>query len=116
MSHYRPNRDCDIEAKVTAFPTNQGGRRHPFFSGYRPNHDFGLRGELNDAVHEYPGSGEVKPGATEHGLLWFLAPERQSGRLFCGMEFTVQEGGQIVGKGVITRVVNVRLERPPNPV
>ncbi len=96
---------------MTAFPADQGGRRHPFLSGYRPNHDFGLRGELNDATHWYPNSGDLQPGSTGPAQFWLLAPERQVGRLFVGMQFKVQEGARVVGLGVITSVVNPELER-----
>jgi len=102
----RPPREPDIEAEISAVPTDQGGRRHPLFSGYRPNHDFRIEGELNDAMHEYPDNGCIEPGCTGRAFLWLLSPERQSKRLHEGFEFTVKEGSRIVGHGRITRVLN----------
>ena len=81
----------------------------PMFSGYRPNHDFGLD-HLNDAQHEYPDGHRIEPGGTERALLWLLAPEIQEGRLYQGMEFKVQEGGRVVGHGRVLRVLNDRLQ------
>jgi translation elongation factor EF-Tu-like GTPase len=78
-------------------------------SGYRPNHDFGLPGELNGAQHEYPGRDWVYPGETVTAQLWLLSPERQHGRLHPGFEFKVQEGPRVVARGVVTNVINADL-------
>jgi len=109
MSYQRPTRPADLEAQISFLGTQEGGRRRPVKSGYRPNHDFGLPGELNDAQHEYPQEW-VLPGTTTPALLWLLLPERQAGRLLPGFRFTVQEGGRVVGHGEITRVLNRALE------
>jgi translation elongation factor EF-Tu-like GTPase len=102
----------DFEAEIYALPTEDGGRRTPMQSGYRPNHNFGLPEELNDAQHEYPHGGKLAPGETGVALLRLLAPKRQHKRLFENMEFTVQEGGRIVGRGRITKVLKDELKRP----
>ena len=107
----RPPREPDIEAEITVKLTSEGGRKSPMFSGYRPNHDFGVEGMLNDAMHEYPENGSISPGEKGKANIWFLAPEYQVGRLFIGMEFTVQEGARLVGMGKITRVVNESLQK-----
>jgi hypothetical protein len=60
----------------------------------------------NDAVHEYVGCESLAPGATATANMWFLRPEFQEGRLHPGLEFTVQEGGRVVGHGIITDVIN----------
>jgi len=111
MTFVRPPREPDLDAIVGATPTDAGGLRNPMPTGYRPCHDFGLPSELNDAVHEYPDSGQIAPGETARATLWFLAPERQHRRLFAGMLFTVQEGSRVVGNGRITSVLNDRLRR-----
>jgi RNAse (barnase) inhibitor barstar len=80
-------------------------------TGYRTCHDFGLPGELNDAMHEYRDTGQIAPGETARAVLWLLAPERQHRRLFTGMLFTVQEGARVVGNGRITSVLNGQLRR-----
>ncbi len=111
MTFQRPDREPDIEARLTARTREQGGRSTPAQSGYRPNHDFGLPGELNDALHEYPESGFIQPGETVQARLWLFAPERQAGRLLPGMPFTFQEGHIVIGEGEITRVLNPDLAR-----
>jgi hypothetical protein len=87
----RPLQPPDLVARIAFRSPGSGGRQAPVASGYRPNHDFGLPGELNDAEHEYPGIEWVQPGETVDALLWLFAPERQAGRLHPGFSFTIQE-------------------------
>ena len=101
----------DIEAEIRFLSPEEGGRHTPYRSGYRPNHDFGTDGMLNDAHHEYVGIDTVAPGDTVTARLWFLAPDYQAGRLYEGFEFTVQEGARIVGRGRVSKVINKGLER-----
>jgi len=103
-------RPPDIEAQISFLPTEQGGRRSLALSGYRPNHDFGLDGMLNDAAHEYIGCESAAPGQTVNANMWFLAPQYQEGHLHPGFKFTVQEGSRIVGHGVVTKVINTALQ------
>jgi hypothetical protein len=103
----RPPTPPDIEAEITLFAS----RKYPVFSGYRPIHDFGIPGSLNDAQHEYPDTHRLDPGAVGRALLWFVWPEGQAGRLYPGFEFTVQDGAGIVGRGKIVQVLNERLRR-----
>ena len=102
----------DIEARIEFLSTAEGGRHGPVASGYRPNHDFGLPGELNDAQHEYPNNDWVEPGQSALALLWLFSPNRQTGRLYPGFKFKVQEGGHIVGNGEIVSVLNKSLQSP----
>ena len=109
----RPERDADIGAQISYLATSEGGRVHAAHSGYRPTHDFGL-GYLSDAHHYYP-NGPIAPGQTGEALLWFLNATVHEQRLFPGFQFTVQEGGRLVGSGVVTRVLDQRLQKPDIP-
>lgn len=106
----RPGRAPDIEADIRFLSTDDGGRAHPVRSGYRPSHDFGVDGMLNDAYHEYVDVDSVAPGSTARAKLWLLAPEYQAGRLAPGFKFTVQEGAHVVAHGVVVRVLNAMLQ------
>lgn len=106
----QPERTYHIEAEITFLPTESGGRQKPVRSGYRPNHDFGIPGMLNDAQHEYTDKESVSPGETVTARLQLHRPDLQRGRLFVGMRFTVQEGNRIVGNGKILRVCDKQLE------
>jgi translation elongation factor EF-Tu-like GTPase len=83
-------RPPDIEAEISFLPTECGGRQSPAISGYRPTHDFGLNGILNDAAHEYIGCESVSPGQSVKANMWFLVSQYQESRLYPGFKFTVQ--------------------------
>ena len=80
-------------------------------SGYRPSHDFGKNGHLNDGMHEYPDGGRIEPGSFGRALIWLLAANENYGLLSVGDEFTVQEGNRVVGRGSITALRNAKLRR-----
>ena len=103
-------RPPDIEAEIRFLTTEEGGRRTAVRSDYRPDHAMGQSGILNGARHIFVTSDEVAPGETVRSQMTFIAPEYQYGRLFVGMEFTVQEGSKIVGRGRILRVLNADIK------
>lgn len=95
----------DIEAEITFAPTEQGGRKSPAFSGYRPqfyydDHDW-------DADQEYPDVDSVLPGQTVTALLRFASPDAHVGRLHPGMEFEVREGARVVARGRVTKILHL---------
>ena len=104
-------RPPDIEAQITYLPTDAGGRKTPVYSGYRPIHDFGNPEGLYGAEHEYPDVSPIPPGATARAVLWFISPDSLAKRLYEGFKFTVQDGRQVVGHGVVTKIINDRLKR-----
>lgn len=104
-------RPPDLVAKIEFLSTEHGGRTHPAKSGYRPNHDFGLVGTLNDAAREYIGQDTAAPGETVLANVWLLIPEHQTGRLYPGFRFTVQEGLRVVGNAVVQEVLNGSLRK-----
>ena len=95
----------DIEAEITFVPTEQGGRKTPAFSGYRPqfyydSHDW-------DADQEYPDVESVLPGQTVRALLRFASPDAHVGRVQPGMEFEVREGARVVARGRVTKMLHL---------
>ena len=107
----RPSREPDLEAETSARLTSEGGRGSPMYSGYRLHYNFGVEGMLNDAILRHPETGSIAPGERGKANLWLVTPNCQKERLFIGMEFTVQEGGRIVGMGKITKVINESLQK-----
>jgi translation elongation factor EF-Tu-like GTPase len=105
----RPPSPPDIEAEIEFLPTDKGGRKTAVRSGYRPSHNFQHPEGLSDAQHEYPDTLWVFPGQTARTLLWFIRPEHLAGRIRVGFGFTVQEGGRVVGKGRVVRILNEAL-------
>lgn len=93
----------DIEVRLTFLPTEDGGRRGPALSGYRPQ--FYYDGRDWDAVQTYVGVDRVHPGETVTARLSFLSPEAHAGRVYVGMPFLIREGRRIVGYGSVTRIL-----------
>ncbi|MFT5702670.1 MAG: translation elongation factor EF-Tu-like GTPase [Rickettsiales bacterium] len=95
----------DIEAEIYFLTSKEGGRSSPACDGYRPqfyynNHDW-------DARHLYPDVEKVNPGDTVRTYLGFMSPQEHFGKVYVGMEFLVREGSRIVGKGKITKVLEL---------
>jgi len=91
-----------IEASIYFLTPEEGGRTSPVRSGYRPQ--FYYEGQDWDAIHDYPGHDEVKPGSTVITLLSFLTPEQHRDRVKPGLAFELREGAKVIGKGTVLRV------------
>jgi hypothetical protein len=70
----RPGRPPDIEAEICFLSSEDSGKSGPIHSGYRPHHDFGLDGMLNDAYHEYIGVESIPPGPPHERSSGFSHP------------------------------------------
>jgi hypothetical protein len=97
-----------IEAEVTFLKPEEGGRKSPAFSGYRPQ--FYYEGHDWDAEHMYPDVEKVNPGETTRALLTFISPEFHRNRVHPGMAFEIREGTRVVGRGKVTRLLSVEAE------
>lgn len=86
------------EAELFVLTTEEGGRRTPFASGYRPQFFFGTT-DVTGCV-ELEGSDLVFPG--DRARIRFLL-EKAVG-VEAGMRFAVREGGKTVGAGLVTAV------------
>lgn len=95
----------DIEAEITFVPTEQGGRKTPTCSGYRPQ--FYYNGQDWVVDQEYPDVESVLPGQTVRALLRFLNPDAHVGRVQPGMNFEVREGARVVAHGQITKILHL---------
>src|SRR4029077_13536379 len=100
-----PDYPNDIEAESTFLKTEEGGRKSPAFSGYRPQ--FYYDGHDWDVVQEYVGVAEVYLGQTVTVQLAFLSPQCHVGKLFPGKEFLVREGQRVVGRGKVTKILSL---------
>ena len=95
----------DIEVEMTFLRTDEGGRKSPVFSGYRPQ--FHYQGVEGDAQHTYIGIEQVNPGDTVTAQLKFYCPQNHVGRITVGMEFEIREGSRTVAKGRVTKILNL---------
>jgi elongation factor Tu len=104
------DRDPDVEAEITFLSTIEGGRRFPVYSGYRPAHRV-LPDYLTTGTHQYISRTQVLPGETVTALITFISPEHYPHCLSVDQVIDVQEGGRLVGRARILRVLNAELQR-----
>lgn len=103
-------REPDVEAEITLFPTEAGGRGSPVSSGYRPAHKVHDH-YLTTGTHHYIGRETLAPGETTPGTITLLTPEAYPHCLWVGCEIDIQEGSRVVGRARITKVHNLLLVR-----
>jgi len=95
----------DVEAEIYFLTHEEGGRDSPAVSGYRPQ--FYYDGMNWDAPHTFPDVEVVNPGDTVRSLIGFLSPKKHFGKVYIGMQFQIREGDRIVGKGKITKIIEL---------
>jgi translation elongation factor EF-Tu-like GTPase len=95
----------DIEAEIYFLTTEEGGRLGPAFDDYRPQ--FFYDGHDWDARHLYPDVKQVNPGETVRAYLGFMSPAEHLGKIFVNMPFQIREGARIVGKGKVTKIIEL---------
>lgn len=100
-----------IRVQVRYLLTEEGGRRSPVFDGYRGQFHYEADNyEVHDGIQRFPDlpPGEpVRMGKTVPGIVEFPESywkEYHSRLMAAGMRFRIQEGGRLVGRGVITCV------------
>lgn len=87
-----------VLARVQVLTAGEGGRTHPFTSGYRPNHNFGAAGSREFFIGqvEVPENGWVYPGEARELAITFLNAVGLREQLTPGRRWRIQEGGRLV--------------------
>ena len=74
---------ADIEAKITFLKSEEGGRKNPVYTGYRPAHlvkdDY-----LTTGVHHYYDKEKVELGEMVLGTITFITPEAYPNCIWVG--------------------------------
>jgi elongation factor Tu len=94
------NPHTHFKAEVYVLKAEEGGRKTPFFSGYRPQFYFRTT-DVTGGVKLLGGAEMCMPGdnvAIEVELLGSVAMEK-------GLRFAIREGGRTIGSGVVTEIV-----------
>jgi elongation factor Tu len=89
-----------FEAEVYVLSKDEGGRKTPFFSGYRPQFYFRTT-DVTGAVKLLGGADMCMPGDNvklEVELIKQIAMDE-------GSRFAIREGGRTVGSGVVTKIL-----------
>ncbi len=95
-----------IKASVYLLSTEEGGRKGPIFSGYRPIifWEPAMINGGNDARMTIELKDECKPGDRCDATLKFYHPELLPDGIAPGKSFTLREGRKIVGRGTVLGV------------
>lgn len=90
----------EYEAEVYILTKEEGGRRTPFFTGYKPQ--FYIRTtDVTGDVALPEGTEMVMPGDTVSLKVKLINPVAMED----GMRFAIREGGKTVGAGVVTKII-----------
>jgi elongation factor Tu len=91
-----------IVARVRFLSSQEGGRRAPVWSGYRPGFWF-RDAEGNDGVLEFLDREKAMPGDECEVRITFLHPEFLEGLLGPNKSFDVREGNRLVARGTVLK-------------
>jgi translation elongation factor EF-Tu-like GTPase len=98
----------DIKAIITLFPTDQGGRKGPVRTGYRPSFSFNTEkyycGEIRLIARK-----ELQPGQTTKAYIKLLPAKTIRKNLKPADAFRITEGNKTIGSGIIEEVHQVVL-------
>ncbi|SFQ41992.1 ADP-ribosylglycohydrolase family protein [Flavobacterium akiainvivens] len=102
--------NADFIAELTYKTTEQGGRKTPAASGYRPQIKFSFDKMSTSGTQIFIDKEFVYPGETVEAAIRILSPEFFNGRLYDGLDFEFMEGDKVLGKGTITNILNPDLK------
>lgn len=91
--------------------TEEGGRKTPANSGYRPHIKFPFDEYMTSGIQTFIGTEIVLPSETVSAVISILSVEYFEGKLYENLEFDFREGARIVGTGKITEILNSKLNR-----
>jgi elongation factor Tu len=94
----------NLEATITLFPSENGGRKKPVYTGYRPSFAFNTSQHYSGEVRLI-GKEELFPGETSRVRIKLLPAKTIRKNLKPADSFTITEGNKRVGSGVIEKVV-----------
>ena len=104
-------KQADFIAELQYKTTEQGGRKTPAFSGYRPGVKFAFSEMQTSGQQIFIGKDRVYPGDKVTAEIAILATAYFAGLLELGMPFDFREGSTIMGTGVILEILNPILKK-----
>jgi hypothetical protein len=113
LSHYNKEfNKVDFIAELQYLTSEQGGRKTPAKSGYRPQVKFDFDEMQTSGQQTFIKKEWVNPGENVKAKIKILSPDHFAHTLTEGMEFEFMEGATIIGTGKIEYIVNEKLEKP----
>jgi elongation factor Tu len=90
----------EFESEVYILSKDEGGRKTPFFSGYKPQFYIKTT-DVTGEVKLPEGIEMVMPGDNAKMMVKLIQPVAMEQ----GIRFAIREGGQTIGAGVITKII-----------
>ena len=94
-------------AETYILTKEEGGRHTPFFTNYRPQFYFRTT-DVTGVISLKEGVEMVMPGDNTELNVELITPIAMEEKL----RFAIREGGRTVGSGVVTKIVEVKLDAP----
>ena len=101
----------DFKAVLKYRTADEGGRKTPANSGYRPQLKFKFTEMQTSGYQHFIGTNIVNPGETITALIGMSTTNYYENKLKVGMEFEFREGEIIIGIGKIIEIMNESLEQ-----
>lgn len=102
--------ETDFVATLQYKTMEDGGRKTPAKSGYRPTIKFPFSEMQTSGQQTFIDREFVMPGEYVGAEIKLTGVEHFAGSLYEGLTFDFREGDRIIGTGVITKVVNEQLK------
>jgi len=103
------NKQPDFIAELHYLTTEQGGRKTPAYSGYRPHVKFAFSEKLSSGQQIFLNKEIVCPGEDVIAEISILSVDFYEGNLKEGDLFEFSEGPRIIGTGKIVKILNEAL-------
>jgi translation elongation factor EF-Tu-like GTPase len=103
----------DFIATLKYYTAEEGGRRTPAKSGYRPQIKFDFEEMQTSGQQTFIDKEIVYPGDTVKAEIKMLSPMIFNTRLSNGMTFQFREGARVIGIGQIIEILNRELNILP---
>lgn len=103
--------EADFIASLTYLTTEEGGRKTPTFSGYRPQTKFDFSELETSGQQVFIDRTIVYPGDTVEAEIRIISADYFTGKLKEKMKFDFREGAKIIGTGQIKHIVNDKLKQ-----
>ena len=105
------NCEDDFLASVYYRTPEQGGRKTPAHSGYRPQVKFDFEEMQTSGQQTFIDKELVYPGESVKARIKILSVDYFSNCLTEGMDFEFREGANIIGTGKILEIINPKLKK-----
>ncbi len=101
----------DFIATIYYKTIEEGGRRTPAKTGYRPQVKIPFEKMTTSGSQSFLDTEWVNPGETVEAEIRMLSSQYFEGTLTEGQRFDLMEGPRVIAQGVIKQIVNDKLRR-----